>query len=422
MAGRPPHGNGAGRPNPMGAPRPVVKLDVPRFSTAERDRRWGRVRELMARENIDVIVAPVNTGQWEHLAANSRYLSSIGGNCSPVATVFPREGDVTAITGPVPTKEHWLGYQDWVTDVRPVFFSLSDAVVQRLQELGAERWRIGVAGLAGLPRLPEGSVSHGTFLRLEQGFPDAEIVNATGLLEEARFVKGDEEIAFLQRSTELVEQSLDVLTREARPGVRECEVYARMLASQVEAGGDMPTLILWASGNPQPMRNYFQPTMRKLEAGDFISTECEARWGGYCGHITTQAILGSPPPEYHDMFKVQQEALNRCRERARPGALLGEFIDIAAEASEGTPYRCQIIMHGRGLGDDAPMTIFGTQFGGQDERMKSWRLERNAVLLIKPLVMTPDWQKWVCWGDPVVVEEGGGRRLSSRTPEIIEIG
>ena len=34
----------------------------PRFSLAERDRRWKAVRELMARQNIDVIVTPNNSG------------------------------------------------------------------------------------------------------------------------------------------------------------------------------------------------------------------------------------------------------------------------------------------------------------------------------------------------------------------------
>ena len=36
--------------------------DYRRFSLAERDRRWRAVRELMARDGIEVIVAPPNNG------------------------------------------------------------------------------------------------------------------------------------------------------------------------------------------------------------------------------------------------------------------------------------------------------------------------------------------------------------------------
>ena len=34
----------------------------PRFSTAERDRRWKAVRALMRAQNLDVIVTPQNSG------------------------------------------------------------------------------------------------------------------------------------------------------------------------------------------------------------------------------------------------------------------------------------------------------------------------------------------------------------------------
>ncbi|MCH8199403.1 MAG: hypothetical protein IIA54_04980 [Chloroflexi bacterium] len=67
----------------------VAKLDVPRFSLEERERRWARVRGLMDRDGIDVLVAPPNTGHWDHFQANVRYLTGLGGNCVEAAAVFP---------------------------------------------------------------------------------------------------------------------------------------------------------------------------------------------------------------------------------------------------------------------------------------------------------------------------------------------
>ena len=85
-------------------------LEVPRFSLIEREQRWRRVRQLMERDGLDVIVTPSTTG-----ARDGRYLSGIGVNGSSAAVVFPREGEVTALTGPVPSREYWLRFQDWVT-------------------------------------------------------------------------------------------------------------------------------------------------------------------------------------------------------------------------------------------------------------------------------------------------------------------
>src|SRR5579862_2077628 len=213
------------------APSTPPALDVPRFSRQERDRRWARVRALMERDGLDVIVAPTNTGGWDSLQANARYLTSIGGNGAPVTAVFPREGDVTAITGPVPEKAYWLAFQDWVQDIRPSFFSLGDALIQRLRELGVEHGRIGLAGLALVPRLADGIIASGTVEKIRAAFPSTEIVNATFLMDEARFVKSEEEIAFLRQAVALAERAVEVLKREARPGTPENVVYARMQAA-----------------------------------------------------------------------------------------------------------------------------------------------------------------------------------------------
>ena len=51
----------------------------PRFSLAERDRRWRAVRELMRRERLDVIITPQNTGHSMDYQANTRYLTHVGG-------------------------------------------------------------------------------------------------------------------------------------------------------------------------------------------------------------------------------------------------------------------------------------------------------------------------------------------------------
>ncbi|HEX6512002.1 MAG TPA: aminopeptidase P family N-terminal domain-containing protein, partial [Chloroflexota bacterium] len=121
------------------------KVDVPRLSTEERDRRWARVRQAMRDLGLAAILTPPNTGHWELFQADTRYLTSIGGNCSETACVFPLEGDVMAIVLNRP--EFWLAAQGWVTDVRtPKRHTWSIPMIERLRELGLEGERIGVVG------------------------------------------------------------------------------------------------------------------------------------------------------------------------------------------------------------------------------------------------------------------------------------
>src|SRR5205085_6022551 len=70
---------------------------LPTFSMEERERRWGRVRELMRRDGIDCIVGLNSTGTHNRNQADVRYLTQIGNNCDEVAVCFPIVGKVTAI-------------------------------------------------------------------------------------------------------------------------------------------------------------------------------------------------------------------------------------------------------------------------------------------------------------------------------------
>lgn len=412
----------------------VQQFEVPHFSLAEREQRWRRVRQMMERDDLDVIVVPSSGG----LAGHARYLSCIGVNNAPVAVVFPRTGEVTAITGPVPSSDYWLRFQDWVTDIRAHFFSEGDALVERLRELALPRGRIGLVGLADLPRLPDGVIPHGIYMKLRHAFPTAELINATFLLDEARFVKSREEIAFLQRSIELVEEAIETLVREAQPGVPESVVYARMIASMLVQGGELPTMVLWAAGSPQPLTNAFLPTQRKLQSGDIITSEIDARWGGYAGQVTVTGVMGKVPPDYAEMFRLQQEIIDRTYERFRPGVTIAELLTSGEEVTRGTPYHSRMILQSRGLGNDAPIAVFG----GQDERINTWRIEEHCVFVIKPVVVTNEWVRsvsWghrfigggnaaghgartVCWGDSVVATPSGAQRLGKRPREFLQIG
>src|SRR2546423_8631992 len=94
---------GRGRLTMTATPEPIrdpvfTDWQLPTFSMEERERRWGRVRELMRRDGIDCIVGLNSTGTHNRNQADVRYLTQIGNNCDEVAVSLPIVGKVTAIT------------------------------------------------------------------------------------------------------------------------------------------------------------------------------------------------------------------------------------------------------------------------------------------------------------------------------------
>ena len=79
----------------------------------------------------------------------------------------------------------------------------------------------------------------------------------------------------------------------ARPGVKECEVYGRMVETMLAHGGEEPTLFLWACDRypyPHPFR---VPTMRPIERGDYHLRDA-SEFGGYFTHVERTFCLGEP--------------------------------------------------------------------------------------------------------------------------------
>jgi Xaa-Pro dipeptidase len=139
-------------------------------------------------------------------------------------------------------------------------------------------------------------------------------------------------------------------------------------------------------------------------------------WAGYVGQVTQMAVLGTLPDDYRAMFELQQEAVQQCWDRLRPGVTLGELGALTEAVGKGTPYRTRLLMHSRGLGDDSPIYIFAA-----GDAVKRWVVPENSVFIVKPVVMKDPGTPFVSWGDCVVATSGGARRLGTLAPEIMQL-
>jgi Xaa-Pro aminopeptidase len=370
----------------------------------------------MRKDGLDVIIVPPHTGHHDHFSANARYLTGLGGYSLEIGAVFPLEGDVTAVTVPDVVPEKWRAQQDWVADIRSTGRAFGDGLIARLKELGLGKATIGIAGWRNVPRFEDGLLPQPLHAKLVAEFPGAALVDATRVLDRARYAKSDEEIEFLRRSTALAEAAIKAMHSVARPGVTEASVYAAMLAAMVERGGEVPAMIMWSAGTGAALASAGPPLLRPLAAGDIVRVEVEGRYAGYCGQVTQMARLGKLPSSYRDLWRLQQDALQACNEAMRPGITLGELAARTLVVAKGTPCKIKFLMHGRGLGDDAPIYVFNAP-----DEIQQWPIEENASFIAKPVV-TRDGYPDIMWGDSIVVTARGPERLGSMTPEFTELG
>ena len=405
------------------APISQEPYPYPRFSLAERDRRWAAVRKLMAARGIDVIVAPQNTGHSMDFQADARYLTHCGGGGdADIAAVFPLDGDVTAIaTSAVP---RWTPrVQNWTVDVREARRDYGKQIVGRIRELGLKKPRIGITGLGeiGGTRSPEGLIIHGTWQRIRDAFPDSELVDATDILMTVRDVKSEEEVACLTKAVQIIEKGYEAEIAAARSGAVDWEVWAATQYGLLKNGSEAPIHCNWISG-PNVVRTLTRPTFRVLERGDLIINELEACWIGYQAQGVQPVFVEEANPIHVELIKIQRDVFNQVLAATKPGSTLGQLSQIADSAVAAAMPRsgpaagakARLTMHGKGAGDDGPIITSAAR----DPRHLTYELKENMTFTFKPSVSTADGSSICTWGDTVVVTPRGGRRLGTRPHDL----
>jgi Xaa-Pro dipeptidase len=391
---------------------------IPQLSLQERDRRYQRVRDEMARRGIDCLLLPANSGRWEQLQADSRYLTAIGGFGTEVFTVFPIEGEVAAYV--FNRAAWWKQAQNWVRDVRDGRNCWGQNAIERMHELGLQKAKIGVAGLAGLFRAPEGIIPHSSMKAIQEAFPQANLVNATEMMQEIRAIKSAEEISLLERSAEIIERTIATMAQTARPGVSEKELYGAMVQTMLANGGELPTLFFLSAG-PEITNSSFVPTGYRIQKGDRVINEVEAKYGGYAAQAVSPLVMGKPQTSYLEMIEISRACFDAVLDHMKPGITFGELFDLyratVEQIGDGRYQWNHPMMHARGLGDDGPALL-----GDKDlARFAKLELQTGMAFILKPQVRAAHGKGRASIGDTVVVTDTGARRLGRRELKLIVI-
>ncbi len=394
----------------------LEKPVIPTFSLRERDRRWGLLRKEMKKAGLDALISLPNEGHWDQFGCDTRYITQIGGTQTEVGAILPIEGDVTAVVRGANEIEWWGLAQDWVHDIRPSRRSYGEPVIERLKEIRAER--VGVIGLLGLVRAPEGIVPWGAFEKIRQAFPNVKFENGTDLLQKVRAVKSAEEVAFIEKAADIIGKAIEVLIAHSKVGVQENELVAEMLREIVRQGGEPITMLLFGTGSPEVPWAQRVFTTRKLKPGDLINTEVEAKYAGYIAQALQPISLGPKPKDLEKIFDATKVIFDRMLQFLKPGISFGAVANFYQDEVAAAGYEPDgALMHGRGLGEDAPM-LWGAR---KDFPEKDQLLKDGHVFILKPACKQGFMRDSIRAGDTVAIEASGARRLGKRELQFVTV-
>lgn len=367
--------------------------------TAERELRHRRVRDAMAAQGLDALLAFAPGWRRE----NVRYFTDAPVTGSATFALVPASGAVTAFS----TRRadlHTIAGRGWVTDSSAFDIHAPAALTARLSDLGPAR--LGVAHHELLPQLLADD--------LRRALPDTEIVSATRLMDGIRLVKSDWEISRMRQVDAAVAAGWQAFVEVLEPGLPEYAIVAAVEAAIKELGAE-DNFMLIASGGDE-VRGMTAPSPRTLRAGDMVRTELTPQLNGYWLQICRSATVGKASDAQRRSFDLFNEAVEAGMAAVHPGVTAHDVAraqnDVFRARGYGeycTSQYTRVRGHGHGLHLDETPIIEGNETV----------LPENAVFIIHPNTYTPIAGYHVL-GDPVRVTPAGAEVLISTERRLFE--
>ena len=244
--------------------------------------------------------------------------------------------------------------------------------------------------------------------------------NAPALVECARMVKDDAELALIRTAVQLGATLFDRALEVLRPGVREAEVAAEMEYAARRAGAEemsFPTIIASGARSALP---HGRATEQAIAPGGFVVCDFGVILAGYCSDQSRTVWVGAASgakagiEEARHAYESVKQAQEAAIAAVRPGVSVGE-VDAAARKVLRKAGLGRYFTHSTGHGVGLEIHEAPRVAAGQKET-----LQPGMVITIEPGIYFPG--KWgVRIEDMVAVSKGGCEVLTPTGKEFLAV-
>ena len=246
----------------------------------------------------------------------------------------------------------------------------------------ARAWRIGADGTSVRVRRLVGSIA-----------PDAELVDARAVLDQARSVKSAEELLAIETACALAEAGLDAMAGALEAGCTTRQLAGVHAERVARLGAPVVPDESVAADTARGFRTVVDD--RPLAGDALVALSPSARYAGYEGTLArTGPVAGESSRAQAALGRRCREALDAVLAACRPGASGTTLVDTWRDAG-GADFPAPLAL-GIGLGTEPPLIGMGM---GHDAM-----LVRGMVLAVQGWVDEPPVGGWL-ERDVVVVDE-----------------
>jgi Xaa-Pro aminopeptidase len=346
---------------------------------------------------------------------NFYYLT--GWNQPGAVMVIEPERDILFLPAKDPEAEKWTGVKASAQDANAAAITGFDHV-KPSPTLEEELLRL----LARYPRLYALKGTTGA-AKLERLAPLRDISDARPAIARLRMKKSREEIALIERATEVSIEAHRASWKRAEPGLYEYQIAATMEAVFVDRGCERPAYAPIVGSGPNSVFLHYSRNRRRMDGGEVLLMDVAAECAGYTSDITRTIPVGRKfSKRQKEIYDVVLGAQKAAIAAIKPGMTIGkntpnsiykiayDYIDTHGRDRRGETlgkYFTHGLSHHVGLEVHDASDTYAP-------------LEAGMVITVEPGIYIPEEDLGVRIEDVVLVTEKGARVLSGALPRDAE--
>lgn len=235
-----------------------------------------------------------------------------------------------------------------------------------------------------------------------------ELVPLTGLVEQMRAVKSEDEIRLIRESVLLNERVFQLVYNTIEPGMTELEIALALELTMRELGAEGPSFDTIVAFGTNAAKPHAVPTDRVLASGEIILIDMGLVRKGYCSDMTRTFVAGKPGPTYLERLRVVRKAQLAAIKTIRAGAICRDVDKAARTIITNAGYGS---FFGHGLGHGVGLAVHEDPSLSPRCRKK---LKAGMIVTIEPGIYLPEWGG-IRLENMAVVREDGCEILNNDT-------
>lgn len=253
--------------------------------------------------------------------------------------------------------------------------------------------------------------TYATYESLKKRLEKTKLTPTRRVVEKIRAIKDKAEVAAIARAAAIMDEALEAVAAQLRPGLIERDVALDLEVRVRKAETEGIAFDVICAFGPSAAFPHAVPGSRELESGRMVKIDCGAKVDGYCSDITRTYIIGEPDQQLRQVYEAVYEAQRAAVEAAGPGVRCCDLDKVARDIIDARGFG-PAFSHslGHGVGMDVH------ELPGVNSRNEE-TLQPGMVVTIEPGIYFEGWGG-VRIEDTVVIERKGCRALTRASKQL----